>query len=189
MITCCVKNGLVVGVIVLFIGVGIQPAFAIKPDTSELIEITVEICKLNGVHENTVMLTSEQTEELENLINNFEIELDDTDSIDETEAIFKDTIVSLNELKLLPNSIVIEDAQHLVTGKEQNPIIVKILERYYSNNKKSLDNNENTLCLIAGFTSHTYFLGPIGRILYYLIDFLPWEPLLVLILVFLLSAN
>ena len=161
---CCVKNGFAVGVILLFVGVAVQPVIiadvSIESDDSELVEITVEIYEVNRVQKYTLMVTQEQAEGLENLINNFEIKLDGADSIDETEAIFKDTVVSLNDLGLLSNSMSVEEAQRLVTGEEQNPRIVKLFENYYSKNQKGLFNNDNILCLIAGETINTVFVGP-----------------------------
>ena len=99
--TSCVKNGLVMVVILLFIGVAVQPVIiadvSIESDNSELVEITVEICEVDKAYNHTVMVTKEQVEELENLINNFEIELENADDLGETETIFKDTIVSLSK--------------------------------------------------------------------------------------------
>jgi hypothetical protein len=177
--TSCVKNGLAVGVILLFVGIAVQPVIiadvTIESDNSELVEITVEICEVGKAYNHSVMLTQEKAKELENLINNFEIELDGADSIAETEIIFKDTVVSLNELGLLPECMSVQEAQRLVTGEEQNPRVVKLIERYYSKNQKSLDNDKNILCLISGHTNVTFFLGPTGSILMLLFMFLP-EP-------------
>ena len=187
-----VKICLVLGILVLLVGVGIQPAFAkvsINSDDSELEVVTIQFYETDRTYNHTVFLTQEQAEELENLINNIEFQLYSTDNPIETEAIYNNAIVSFNELGLIPKDMSIDYAQRLVTGKEQDPRIVEFLERWISKNKKGLSDNENFNCLIAGFTSHTHFLGPIGRILYYLIDFLPFGPLLALILVFLLSAN
>jgi hypothetical protein len=159
-----IKNGLVIGVILLFVGVAVQPVIvadvSIESDDSELVEITVEIFEVNRVQEYTVMLTKEQAEELELLINNTKTELDAADNSDETENIFMNTVVSLNELGLLPKGMSVKEAQRLVTGKEQNPRVVKLLEEYYSKNQKSLDYDRNILCLIAGETINTVFIGP-----------------------------
>jgi len=163
--TFCVKNGLVVGVILLFIGVAFQPVIIAdvsnNSEDSDLLEITVEIYELNRVQGYTVMLTQEQAEELELLINNTKAELDAVDNLDETETIFKETVLSLNELGLITNGMNVEKVQRLVTGEEQNSRIVKLLEKYNSKNQKSLDKNENTLCLISGDTINTIFAGSI----------------------------
>jgi len=167
--TSCVKNGLVVAIVLLLVGVAVQPVIiadvSIESDKSEMVEITVEICEVDRAYNHTVMLTKEQAEELDNLINVTKTELDIADSKDETEAIFKDTVVSLNELGLLPDCISVEEAQRLVTGEEQDPRIIRSLERWFSKNKKGLDDGENTLCLIAGATSYTMFQAPLAAIL------------------------
>lgn len=170
------SKALVVGVIVLFLGVAVQPAFAevsIKSDNSELVEITVEFYEIDKTYNHTVLLTKEQVKELENLINDFEIQLDNADSKIETKAIFKDTIRSLNALGILPKDMSIDKAQQLVTGEEHNPKMVKLLERWINKNPKSLGSNRNALCLIAGRTNQTQFFGPIATLLSFV--FLPYS--------------
>ena len=168
---------LVVGVIVLFIGVAVQPAIAdvsIEPDNSELVEITVQFYEVDRTYNHTVLLTKEQVRELENLINNFEIKLDRSDNKIETEAIYKDAVVSLNDYGILPEDMSVDKAQRLVTGKELNTRFIRFFERWYSKNPKSLDDNENILCLIAGKSSQTAFFAPIGRILMVCFEYLPY---------------
>ena len=156
------------GVILLFIGVAVQPGIiadvSIESDKSELVEITVEICDIDKPYNHTVILTQQQAEELEILINNFEIKLDTADSKVKIETIYKDTVVSLNELGLLPDSLSVMEAQRLVTGREHNPKMVKLLERWIDINPDFLG-NRNALCLIAGRTNHTQFFGPIATLL------------------------
>jgi len=167
-----IKNGLVMVVILLFIGIAIQPGIiadvSFESDNSELVEIIVEIYEVNGVQEYTVMLTQEQAEELELLINNTKTVLDEADDSDETETIFEDTVSSLNELGLLTNGINVDKVQRLVTGEEQNPRIIKLFERYYSKNQKSSDIDRNFLCLMAGDTSYTIFIGPFALLFVFL---------------------
>jgi hypothetical protein len=158
------KKSLVIGIIVLFIGIAFQPVItadiSFVSDNSELVEITVEIYEVNKVKEYTVELTVEQVEELELLINNTKTVLDAADNSDETKNIFIDTVVSLNELGLLSNGINVEKVQKLVTGEERNPRVERLFERHYSNNQKRLFDNDNILCLIAGKTINTVFIGP-----------------------------
>jgi len=177
-----VKKELVVTVVFLFIAVSFQPVFAdyIKPtdktliesksDSDEKVEYVIQIVKTNKVIENKIYLTQQQANELENLIENIRFDLNNSESIEETSEIYNDTIVSINGLGLLPEDMTVEEAQRLVTGCEQNPKIVKLLEKLYNKHKRSLDANENKLCLISGKTDGTYFLGP-G---YFLIDSLWW---------------
>jgi len=146
-------KSLVVGVIVLFVGIGIQPVFAdesIESDDSELVEITIEFYEMNRTYNHTVLLTKGQIRELENLINNFEIKLGNADNKIEKEAIYKDTVVLLNDYGLLPKGMSVEKAQRLVTGKEYNPVVVKLFERWYKRNHESMGDNENILCLMIG---------------------------------------
>ena len=158
------REVLVIGIIVQFIGVAFQPVIiadvSIESDKSELVEITVEIYEVNRVQEYTVMLSQEQAEELELLINKTKTELDAADNSDETENIFMNTVLSLNELGLLTNEINVEKVQRLVRGEEQNPRVVKLFEKYYSKNQKNLDYDKNILCLIAGGTIKTVFIAP-----------------------------
>jgi len=161
-------KALVVGVIVLFIGVGIQPAFAkvsIESNNTGLVEITVQFYEIDRTYNHTVMLTQDELAELENLINDFEIKIDIADNKIETEAIYEDIVVSLNDYGILPKSMSIEKAQRLVTGKEHNPVVVKLFERWYKRNHESMGNSENMLCLISGELIDTnHFTGARGII-------------------------
>ena len=164
------KKVLVIGIIFLFVCVAIQPGIiadeSVEQVNSELVEITVEICKIDRSSNHTIFLTKEQVDELENLINSFEIELDTVDNSIEIETIFKNTVVSLNGLGLIPEDMNIEDAQQLVTGKKQDKRLVRFFKRCYDKHMDSSGNKENFLCLIAGSTGDTYFQGPIARIAY-----------------------
>jgi len=62
---------------------------------------------------------------------------------------------------MLPDGMSIEDAKQLVNGMEQNPIIVKKLERWFSRNQGNKGLKDNYLCLIAGHTDRTVFIGPL----------------------------
>jgi len=65
------KKLLAVGVIVLFIGLAIAPSINANISKafvdSELVEITTEVCGINGVTPNTVSLSKEDAEEVEAL--------------------------------------------------------------------------------------------------------------------------
>ncbi len=156
---------LVIGIIFLLIGIAIQPVIiadvSIESDNSELVEITVEICEVDKTYNHTVMLTQQQVVELENLIKNFKIELDAADSIDEAEVIFKNTVVSLNKLGLIPEEMSVDYAQGLVTGKKQNLRFFKAFKGWYNRKKVTLGENENRFCLISGDTINTIFAGSV----------------------------
>lgn len=158
------RKGIVLGIILLFVGIAIQPSIiaddSFKSDNSEIVEITIQICNENGANDHTVMLTQEQAEELENIISTTKIKLDAAKTLEETSAIFNDTVVSLFELGVLPECMSIENAKRLVNGMDQNPRIVKKLERWFSRNQGNKGVEDNFLCLIAGHTDLTLFIGP-----------------------------
>ncbi|UCF50282.1 MAG: hypothetical protein JSU91_02020 [Thermoplasmatales archaeon] len=155
---------LAIGVIILFVGIGIKPAFAnmtFESDNSELVEIIVEFYEHDKIYNHTVMLTTEQLKELETLINNINNSLDSNSKPEEIELIYKNAIESFYEYGLLPNDVSIDYVQGLVTGRQQNPKIVNFLEKWYNKNIGSSDINENFLCLISGDTINTIFAGSV----------------------------
>jgi hypothetical protein len=167
---------LVVGVIILFIGVGVQPVFAVKTietyDT-ELEEITIQFYETDRTYNHTILLTKEQVKELENIFNSVRSSLDNADSPIEIEVIYDNAVVSLDNLGLLPDEMNIEYTQRLVKGKTQNPTIVNTFKRW-SNSKGSMDANENFNCYISGSATETYFQSPIGTISWGLMNMI-WE--------------
>ncbi len=175
------KKGLVLGIIILFVGIAVQPGIiaddSFESVNSELVEITIQICNGNGANDITVMLTEEQVKELESIISSTKTKLDAAKTMEETSAIFNDAAVSLYELGVLPEGMSIEDAQRLVNGIGKNPWIVKILERWFSRNQEEKETVENFLCLIAGHTDETWFVGPS-----FILKLIIWGPLLPLII-------
>jgi hypothetical protein len=157
------RKGLVFTVILLFLSVGIKPAIAndisYDFDNSELGEIVIQFYESDKTYIHKVMLTQEQLIELENVIYDFKNQLRSVDDTVDTETIYKNVIVSLEELGLFPDDISIDYAQRIVTGKEQNIMIIKALEKLYNNKHKAIEENENLFCLISGETTNTFFTG------------------------------
>jgi len=156
------KKLLVVGVIVLFLGVAFAPSINANISKtsidSELVEITTEVCGLNGGKQ-TVELTQEEAAEVEALFDSIRAQLNETETREEAEEVFKEAVVELDKYGLL-GGLSIEQAQKLVTGGYQNSRVIKALEKLYGRNQDSLDDDANVLCLIAGNTSETIILGP-----------------------------
>ena len=75
-----IKKGVVVAVILLFIGLAFAPSINANVSKasldSELVEFTTEVCGLNG-GKHTVSLSKEDAVEVENLINDIERRLDE----------------------------------------------------------------------------------------------------------------
>ena len=151
-----IKKGLVVAVIFLFICVAFAPSINANIGKtsieSELVEITTEICGLNG-GEHTVQLTNEEAEEVDRLFKNIRLRLNESTSRGEVEEIFKEAVVELDKYGLL-GSLSVKQAQKLVTGRHQDSRAMKISERFFSRLQK---NTSNYLCLIAGATNGTNF--------------------------------
>ena len=90
-----IKKGLVVAVIILFIGLAFAPSINANVSKasidSELVEITTEICGLNG-GKHTVSLSKEDAEEVEHLFDSIRERLNVTETREEAEQIFKEIL-------------------------------------------------------------------------------------------------
>jgi len=160
------KKSLVCLVIILFIGVIIAPSIT-SIDISKnkisnnnaLVEITLQLCKTEGIEDHKMFITQEQNEQLDRLIVSFKADLNNAETREETIGISNDMVVSLYEIGVLSEDISCKEVQELVTGENSisNPNKLK-------NKNFGLDENENALCLIAGKTKKTGAVG-LGTIL------------------------
>jgi hypothetical protein len=157
------KKGFAVAAILLFIGVGIQPAIAdshIEPYNSELEEITIQFYETDGTFNHTVMLTKDQVAELEHIIDSFQIQLDSVDNACETEHIYKNAVLTFDKMGLLPDDMSLDYTQHLVIDKKENVCFGEIFEKIYNKIKGSVGEKENLFCFISGETNNTIFYSP-----------------------------
>ena len=138
-------------------------------NNNENVKITVEFCSRYNSKENEIFLTSDQTNQLYLLIDDFNKKLEDADTLNENIEIYKDMIGSLDSLGLIPKTISKEKAKLLVTKNNQ----LHALFEHTKNQPKSLDDNENILCLISGSTEDGAWIdGPVKNFLTHLINFL-----------------
>ena len=144
------KKLLVVGVIVLFLGLAIAPSInANISKTSlddELVEITTEICGLDG-GKHTVRLTKEEAEEVKQLIDDIQSRLDEVETREETVEIFNEAIIELDKYGLL-GGLSVKQAQRLITGRFHNLFEINLLKGMPS--RYLIDNMANAFCLIMG---------------------------------------
>ena len=165
-------KSLVVGVIVIFIGIGIQPAIAtVEPNTSDndfdYYDVNIEFC---GLGKNiTVQLTKQQLDELYLLFDTIREQLNNTESIEETIKIYNEAIVELDNLGMLGGCDV-RQVQELVTGEYQKQGFIKLLDRMIDKNQ--LYDEINIFCLIAGWTTQTMVLPPSTMAVYGLFIFM-----------------
>jgi hypothetical protein len=154
-----IKNGLVIGVILLFIGVTIQPSvITVQLDTIdvEYYDVTTEFIGLDK--EYTTQLTKEEIQKLDALFNSINECLNKSKSMKESVERLKEAIIELDSLALL-GDIGIQQTEKLVTSYYQNPKLMNALERIYNREKGALD-DKNIFCLIVGKTAGFVFLSP-----------------------------
>ena len=162
-----VKKSLVVGIIFLFIGIGIAPSVTSidisknKTVKDNLVEIDVQLFKPNGIEDHKMYITQEQNEQLDILIENFKQDIEKSESYEESVGIYKNMVVSLNKLGVLPKGMTVDEAQRLVTGRFYRfSKFFSLLQQFIKSAKKSNiklpeqnrgDIYENLNCLL---TSH-----------------------------------
>lgn len=154
-------KSIVIGVIILFMGAGIQPAFAtvcLDSDNSELEEIIFQICKTDSITNHSIMITQQQLYELNFLIENFKEKIDSAETYEQTVVIYQDMIESLDRNDLLPEDLSVKKAEDMtINGSKKildsifTPLFLKGL---------NLDTNTNLLCLISSDTTDTAIFGP-----------------------------
>ncbi|EMR74856.1 hypothetical protein MBGDF03_00052 [Thermoplasmatales archaeon SCGC AB-540-F20] len=150
------KKLLVVGVIVLFLGLAIAPSINANVSKasidSELVEITTEICRLNG-RKHTVQLTPKESDEVDALFDLIGEQLNVTETLEEAEKILNDAIVQLDKYGLL-GGLSVKQAQR----------IFKVYHAIQRNiDTSGMSAKENANCIIAGRVTNAYFFGPVIR--------------------------
>lgn len=156
------KKVFVLGIIALFIGVGIQPAFALETDYSKENELVIddktkyiiEIIREDEIIEQSVFLNEFEADELDTLIEKIRIDLDLSNSFGETIQIYYNAIDSFSNLGIFPKEISTNEIKDLSTGKNRE--LDKIRFR-----SKMGDGFENRFCLVSGSSSETHSFGPI----------------------------
>ncbi|UCD13236.1 MAG: hypothetical protein JSW60_06675 [Thermoplasmatales archaeon] len=163
------KKYLAVAVILLFIGVSFAPSINANI-SKEMVEFTTEICGLDGGKQ-TVKLIREEAEEVDVLFKSIRERLNETETREEAEEIFKEAVVELDKYGLL-GGLSVEQARQIVTVNYENHKLMELLKTIYQKYKGAIDENRNLLCFIAGTTNRTNFDSQLelfcGRILFLL---------------------
>jgi hypothetical protein len=154
-----VKKGLVVSVILLFIGIAIAPSINFNvvkaSNNNDLVEFTTEACGIKEFGNNTVKLTQHEAQQVKQLFENIKMQLDNVKSEQQAVEIFYNAVGELDRFGLLGN-LSIDQAKKLVTSnyKKSNLINSGKMDFFEKQNKYII--NKNVFCLIAGRTNYTY---------------------------------
>jgi len=175
------KNCINFGVILLFVGVAIAPSInftVVKAsDDNELVTVTTQACGLKGDNTYTVQLTKRQAREVKTVFDELKNCLSTAVSMEETQKILNDTIVSLSRYNLLPTGMSIEQAKRLVTCARHNqkviPFLQKISTKFQADSKEGTI--QNSFCYIAGNTSNTHFAKPVTKLTMRLYDIMDYS--------------
>lgn len=159
------KKGLAVAVILLFISIAFAPSVNANVVEDELVEFDVELSGLGKKH--NVQLTQTQADEVELLFDDIEQRLSEVETREEAEEIFKDAVVELDKYGLL-GGLSVRQAQSLVTGVYNNQGTSSLFENF-KNRHYHFDDDDmyeiDLLCLIAGHSNYTIFIGPAAALL------------------------
>jgi len=147
---------------IILIGISFQPILAIEPSESidiRYFDVTTEFVGLGKNH--ITKLTEEEIEKLDYLFDSIIDKLKNTFSFEETNEIFKEAIIELNNYGLL-DDIGVKESEKLVFNCYYNTKFMDIgINKNYPE-KKTMDDNENFLCLIAGKTNQTVIISLFG---------------------------
>jgi hypothetical protein len=153
-----IRKCLVIGIILLFVGVTIAPTInfnTVKASTDDdLVEVTTQVCGIQGYGDTTAKLTREQYQDLEHYLVDFRTRLNQTSTREEAIPIFKDAVVELDMYGLLPRGMSVEKVQKLIIYQYRGQRERESLEKNYTNQENSLS---NFYCLVAGRTTKTFY--------------------------------
>jgi hypothetical protein len=179
------KKILAVGIILLFIGVAVAPSIntcAIKATTDDdLVEVTIQICGINGYKDTTVTLTKEHYTEVERVFDDLETKLTTMKTRDEAIPVYKDVIRKLSTYGLLPKGISVEQAQKLIIGGYSKTQELSISEKSFVKNSAQEYCNKY-FCLVAGAVQDGRAMGILSMIglIFLLLSIFPLSFILIL---------
>jgi len=148
------RKGLVLGIILLFVGVCFVPSinanFHTKSKNADMVEINIELFGINELIEHKVLLSKGDVLKVHNLIDGIEDKLEKSETIDENVELLNGFIMELDKYGVFPEGKSVNEIQGLVTERYQNSMFMKQLEGVCVKNKISSDIDENSLCSVSG---------------------------------------
>lgn len=150
-----VKKGITITTIFLLISLAFAPSIHANipkgAANEDLVEITIEICGISGKKSQTMKLTKEDAEAVRQLFNDIKVKLKIASTRIEAIELFNEAIVALHEHDLL-GDLSIRQAQKVVTGRYENPLIIRFVERINSKHQiRGEVDYINLFCLIAAY--------------------------------------
>jgi len=126
------RKWLAIGIILLFIGVIVTPSINLRvvkaSHDDDLIEVTTQVCGIDGFGDTTVKLTREQYRGLEEYLVEFRARLKQTTTRVEAIPLLKEAVVELDTYDLLPKGMSVEQAQNLILGSYENKNLESTIE-------------------------------------------------------------
>jgi hypothetical protein len=164
-----------IGIIFLLFGIAFIPSIAINNVTASndnnLVKVTTEVYDSTKDYTFTILVTQRQSREIQHVFDELKNRLSSIDSMEETQQIFNDTIVSLNSYNLVPPDMNIEQAKRLVNSINQNQKLIPFPQKMSTKFQTvaTAGTIQNSCCYIAGNTSNTHFTKLAKRIAHHLI--------------------
>ena len=157
------KKVLAYAVILLFIGLAINPSFSADVfEKKELSDIVVNIYEIDKVHSNNILLTKEQADRLDAIFDKLKYVKDHTNSYEEVNSVYELAIKEIIKLGLIDDEDV-DEVKQLILRTNYDTKMLKYLER--SNYYITSDSYTNCLCKISGEIDDVYFYDNEGRML------------------------
>ncbi|MCX6663172.1 MAG: hypothetical protein NTZ75_02885 [Euryarchaeota archaeon] len=139
--------------------------------------MTTQACGVKGDNNHTVQLTKRQVRDVQRVFDDLKNRMSTAVSMEETQRIFNDTIVSLSRYNLLPTGMSIELAKRLVTRASQNQKLETFLTKISTRVQADLKEGtiQNSFCYVAGNTSNTHFAKPVTKLTMHLYDIMDYS--------------
>jgi hypothetical protein len=155
MVESMFKKGLVVGIIVLFIGLAFVPSINANinrtPLKNKLVETAVRIYNSRGITPYKLKLTEKESDEIDRIFDALKVSLDSAETGEEIDEIYDEAVESLYELGLFPK-MTLKEAKQLVDGKGVKNSIGNLGMR-----------GGNSNCRISG-TADVCYMFNVGRL-------------------------
>jgi hypothetical protein len=158
------KKSLAICIIVLLIGSIATSSITLRSvhaSSENNLRVTVEICGGKGSATHTVIVTTQQYQEIEHRLETITERLRGGTVDKETLLDIQDMIIILGTNRLLPNGISSDQAQRFITGPYADPAVGVVNGKGFL--KHALPTNQsNSFCLISGTVHDGYVTGPLG---------------------------